>query len=120
MKTHVTIGKKTIDSAIYILGVNPFFQTASDLIYYHHERFDGKGYPLGLKGENIPIAGRIVALSDTYDALVTERVYKKAWPHEMAKDYIINQKNKHFDPDVVNIFINKEEDFKSILTEYKD
>ncbi len=120
MKTHVSIGKKTIDGAIKILGDNLFFKIASDIIYSHHERYDGKGYPLGLKNDEIPIAGRIVGLCDAYDALISDRVYKKAWAHKKAKEYIISQKGKHFDPDIVDIFINKEKQFINIYNKYSD
>ncbi len=120
MRTHVSIGKKTIDFAIDILGESLFFKTASDIIYYHHERYDGKGYPLGLKKDEIPISGRIVALCDAYDALISDRVYKKAWAHSKAKEYIINQRAKHFDPDVVDVFLDNEKEFIKIYNKYAD
>lgn len=120
MKTHVSIGKKTIDNAIKILGDSLFFKTASDIIYFHHERYDGKGYPLGLKNDQIPISGRIVGLCDAYDALISDRVYKKAWNHQKAKEHIVEERGKHFDPDIVDIFINKEKQFIDIYKKYSD
>jgi len=71
----------------------------------HHEKWDGSGYPHGLSGEEIPVSGRLMALADVYDALISERVYKKAFSHEKARDIIVEGKGVHFDPDVVSVEI---------------
>jgi HD-GYP domain-containing protein (c-di-GMP phosphodiesterase class II) len=76
-----------------------------DIPYCHHERWDGTGYPRGLKGEQIPLAARIFAVVDVFDALTSERSYRKAWPRRKAIDYIRRQSGKHFDPQVVTVFL---------------
>jgi HD-GYP domain-containing protein (c-di-GMP phosphodiesterase class II) len=75
-----------------------------DIPSFHHERWDGKGYPTGLMGQEIPIAARIFAVVDVWDALTSNRPYRKAWPHKKALAYIINNSESHFDPQVVKIF----------------
>ena len=74
-------------------------------IYHHHERWDGTGYPDGLKGEAIPLAARIIAVADVWDALRSDRPYRKAWPEEKAWEHIREQAGKHFDPQVVEVFL---------------
>jgi putative two-component system response regulator len=81
---------------------------------YHHERWDGSGYPFGLGGANIPLAARIVALADVYDALTSKRCYKSAWSHNEARAYIVEQIGRHFDPDLVEAFLTRELDFVRI------
>ena len=76
-----------------------------DIPYSHHEKWDGTGYPNGLKGQNIPIQARIFAVVDVYDALTSDRPYRKAWSEKDALDYITEQSGKHFDPEVVEIFL---------------
>ncbi len=85
-----------------------------DIAYYHHERWDGTGYPSGLSGKEIPLAARIVAIADVYDALTTERRYKRAYTHEEASSLIIENKGHQFDPDLVDAFIEVEEEFRKI------
>jgi len=114
IKTHPKIGYDALKAASSELGDNSFFDIACDIALYHHEKWNGTGYPSQLKGENIPIAARIMALSDVYDALTSERVYKKAFSHEKAVDIIISEKGEHFDPDVVDAFIEVENLFKKI------
>jgi putative two-component system response regulator len=77
---------------------------AKDIVYTHHERWDGSGYPQGLRGTNIPIAGRVVALVDVYDAVVTDRPYRKAMSHDEVVVLIVSGSGTHFDPDVVAAF----------------
>jgi putative two-component system response regulator len=77
---------------------------AKDIVYTHHERWDGSGYPRGLKGEAIPIAGRIIAVVDVYDAMVASRTYRESLPHDQAVSLIKAQRGSHFDPDVVDAF----------------
>ncbi len=98
MKTHTTIGAKILaNSRSAILKV------AEQIALSHHEKWNGKGYPQGLVGENIPLDGRIVALADVFDALTTKRPYKDPFPVEKAIDIIKKERGEHFDPNVVNI-----------------
>jgi len=100
MQTHAAIGGKLLegdDSAL--------MQMAREIALSHHEKWDGSGYPNGLKGDAIPMAGRIAALADVFDALTSVRPYKKAWPLEAAVEYIKEQSGKHFDPDLVAVFL---------------
>lgn len=87
------------------LGEISFLRPALDIPLYHHEKWDGTGYPKGLKGEQIPLAARIFAIVDVYDALTTERPYRPAWPKEKALAYIQEQSGKHFDPNIVAAFL---------------
>jgi HD-GYP domain-containing protein (c-di-GMP phosphodiesterase class II) len=105
MKTHADLGRAAIATAErYIGSTNPFLSLAKEIAHCHHEKWDGTGYPQGLKGENIPLAGRIMAVADVYDALVSERVYKPAMSHDEAVDLITGESGKHFDPAVVAAF----------------
>jgi HD-GYP domain-containing protein (c-di-GMP phosphodiesterase class II) len=83
-----------------------YLQPALDIPYCHHERWDGTGYPRGLKGEEIPLSARIFAIVDVWDALTSDRPYRKAWSKMEALDHIQSQSGKHFDPKVVNHFLN--------------
>jgi putative two-component system response regulator len=78
---------------------------ARNIALTHHEKWDGSGYPKGLKGEDIPLEGRITAIADVFDALTSVRPYKKAWSEEEALDFLVQQKGKHFDPALVDLFI---------------
>ena len=90
------------------------------MIYTHHEKWDGSGYPQGLKGEDIPVSGRLMALADVYDALTSGRVYKKAYSHEKAVQMIMEGKGTHFDPDVVDAFLQVKATFERIASEFID
>jgi HD-GYP domain-containing protein (c-di-GMP phosphodiesterase class II) len=87
---------------------------------YHHEKWDGTGYPAGLFGNGIPVAARIMALADVYDALTTHRVYKKAFNHEKAKQIIMEGRARHFDPDLVDTFLALEEQFIQLKKSLND
>ncbi|BCM90742.1 cyclic di-GMP phosphodiesterase response regulator RpfG [Abditibacteriota bacterium] len=100
IKTHCEIGARLLSN-----GRSDFLHTACTIALCHHERFDGTGYPRGLKGESIPIEGRILAVADVYDALTNERPYKKAWPVEEARAEIERQSGKQFDANVVRAFL---------------
>ena len=93
---------------------------AKEIALTHHEKWDGKGYPEGLKGEGIPIAGRIAALADVFDALTSERPYKKAWSNDDAAEEIYRCKGKHFDPDLVDNFQKIFDEIISIRDQYKE
>jgi response regulator RpfG family c-di-GMP phosphodiesterase len=97
-----------------------FLPIGIQIAYYHHERWDGRGYPKGLAGEKIPLAARIVALVDVYDALTSKRIYKQAYSHARAVDIILSEKGRHFDPDVVGAFLKHEQQFDSIRKEMHD
>jgi len=120
MKRHPYYGKKALHTAGITLGKNSFLKFAEEISYTHHEKWDGSGYPRMLKGEDIPVSGRIMALADVYDALVTKRVYKEAFSHEEAKDIILKGKGTHFDPRVVDAFLSQEQDFIRIGKEFSD
>jgi len=92
MKTHTVVGRNVIRSSIHKLGDKYFLTLAAEIAYTHHEKWDGSGYPQGLKGEAIPISGRLMALADVYDALTSKRVYKESLPHEVAFDYILKNR----------------------------
>ena len=91
-----------------------FLEIARNIAFWHHERFDGSGYPHGLAGEDIPLCARIVALADVYDALTSKRPYKKAYPHEAAREIILEKRNRHFDPDIVDAFTESDGQFSEI------
>lgn len=114
MKTHTVIGAETLEEAVrYTVGAS-FLKMAADIARHHHERFDGSGYPNGLKGGEIPLSARIVAVADVYDALTSERVYKKAISPVEARQYILEQAGKHFDPAVVTAFMARFDEFAKV------
>jgi putative two-component system response regulator len=98
MKEHTIIGEK-------ILGNKPFYQTAREIARSHHEKWDGSGYPDGLRGEAIPLAARTVAVADVFDSLTHERPYKKAWPVEEALAEMRGLSGRHFDPEILEVFL---------------
>jgi len=120
MKTHTTIAAQTLDAALAKFPGVSFLKMARDIAETHHEKFDGSGYPNGLKGEGIPLCGRIIALADVYDALISKRVYKQAFTHDSAKSVIVEGSGKHFDPDVVECFIAREDQFLNIRKRFSE
>ena len=90
---------------------------AKEIVYTHHERWDGTGYPEGLRGSEIPVAGRLMAIVDVYDAAVTRNVYRPSMSHDKAVDFIVAGKGTHFDPAVVDAFIRVAPGFKNISHE---
>ncbi len=118
IKTHSIQGEKILDKIhknnIYHRHHDEYIILAKEISRSHHEWWDGSGYPDGLKGEEIPVSARIVALADVYDALVHERLYKSAWSHEKAVEYILNGAGTQFDPNVVEQFKKCEPYFKEI------
>jgi PAS domain S-box-containing protein len=111
MKNHTLIGGDTISEAEQKVKNRSYLNLGKEVAYYHHEKWNGKGYPRGLKGENIPLSARIVAIADVYDALTSKRPYKEAFSHEKASEIIRKSARTHFDPTVVNAFISCEEEF---------
>ena len=95
-------------------------KTAYEAAMHHHERYDGNGYPLGLRGEEIPIVARIVALADMYDAMTSERCYKQAFSHEQARETIIMERGGQFDPNVVDSFLEHEDAWLTVRNKFKD
>ena len=93
---------------------------ATEIAYNHHERWDGLGYPQGLKGSGIPMSGRLMAVADVYDALISRRIYKPPFSHAKACEVILAGKGSHFDPAMVDGFVECEEPFKQIAVEYAD
>jgi response regulator RpfG family c-di-GMP phosphodiesterase len=107
MQRHATIGADILLALSEELGRDPWIDTSIQIALGHHERWDGCGYPFGLSGEGINLPARIVAVADVYDALTSERVYKKAMSHEDAVDIIKQESGKHFDPAVVEAFLTR-------------
>lgn len=120
MKNHTTYGGEALMVGIKELGEESFLTLAKEIALTHHEKWDGCGYPRGLSKQDIPISGRLMALSDVYDALISKRVYKEAFTHEEARFIILEGRGTHFDPDVVDAFIKREANFIEIMKEFKD
>lgn len=120
MRTHADIGAQTLDGVIRQFGDTGFLQMGRDIALHHHEKWDGSGYPRGLVGAKIPLSARILALADVYDALTTNRPYKRAWSHPAALDWIRARSGTHFDPDVVNAFLARREEFDSVRQRLAD
>jgi putative two-component system response regulator len=114
MKQHTVIGGKTLDAALRVRPEVEFLAMGREIAWTHHEWFDGSGYPAGLRGEQIPLSGRIVALADVYDALTTKRVYKPAFSHDDARSMILERTGTQFDPEVVAAFLANESRFLEI------
>jgi len=120
MKTHTTIGYRVLSAAMEGTGPVPLLQHCIDIAYCHHERFDGRGYPRGLAGDQIPLSARIIALVDAYDAITSRRCYKDALPHEEAVHRIERDAGKHFDPDIVAAFLECEPQFRQVAHRFAD
>jgi adenylate cyclase len=120
MKKHAVIGRNAISATERKLGNKSFLRFAHDIAYTHHEKWNGTGYPQGLRGEEIPLCGRLMALADTYDALISQRVYKPPLTHEEAIRIIVKDKGTHFDPDIVDAFLTVSEEFRNIAREHAD
>ncbi len=121
MKTHTTLGYDAITHAEKLLGSQvDFLDMAKEIALSHQEKWDGSGYPQGLAGDDIPVSARLMALADVYDALISRRVYKEGMPHEQAVGIIEAGRGSHFDPDIVDAFIEIQEDFRAIAARYAD
>lgn len=118
MKSHAALGERILTLSDHDSD-DAMIQMAAAMAGSHHERWDGTGYPRGLKGTSIPLAARIMSLADVYDALTTSRIYKKAWPHEDAVTEIGRQKGKAFDPTVVEAFMRVKDDFHDVAEQMK-
>ena len=104
IKTHTLIGERELKNAMEKTSAKDFLSHAALIAVSHHERWDGLGYPYGLKGTEVPLIGRLMAIADVYDALVSERPYKKAFSHATAVEIIIGESGKHFDPVLIDVF----------------
>jgi len=111
IKNHCAEGEKIIDDIIGKAEEDKFLIHAKKFAGTHHEKWDGTGYPRGLKGEEIPLEGRLMAIADVYDALVSQRPYKEPFTHEQVIEIIKNDSGKHFDPKIVEVFLNVADDF---------
>ena len=133
IKTHTSIGgeafQRVINQSLKIDSGQTnsekessleYLEEAGNIAKHHHERWDGTGYPDGLAGEEIPLSARLMAFADVFDALTTERPYKNAWTMEETMEYMLEQKGKHFDPDVVEAFIKQKANFEKILYTLSD
>ncbi len=121
MKTHTTLGRDAIIHAEKQLGMQvEFLKIAKEIAYYHQEKWDGSGYPTGISGDDIPISARLMALADVYDALISRRVYKEGMPHEKAVSIIVEGRGVHFDPDIVDAFLESQDEFCAIATSFVD
>jgi len=121
MKSHASIGETVLSSAdVKSDSDQGVVQKAIQIAGGHHEKWDGTGYPRGLKGKDIPLSARIMALADVYDALVSERVYKSGWSHEDAVKEIASKSGLHFDPLVVDALMEEQTNFQEIAQKYRD
>ncbi len=114
MKSHCAIGAEIIGKA-----ESEIMRASKIVAYQHHEKWNGEGYPEGLAGEDIHIYGRIAAVADVFDALISERPYKRAWPVDEAVEYIVGESRKHFDPDVVIAFMKALPEIKKVVEQYR-
>lgn len=121
MKKHAQYGSESIESAENKVNASQSFLTfAKEIAHYHHEKWDGSGYPKGLQGVDIPTSARLMAVADVYDALISKRCYKPAFTHETAVDLIIKGSGNHFDPEIVDAFCKIAEEFRQISINYAD
>jgi len=120
MKTHSELGAKAIELAENDINQPlEFLSLAKEIAHWHHEKWDGSGYPDGLSGEGIPVSARLMALADVFDALTSERVYKAAIPFDQAKEIILDCSGTHFDPNIVDAFIQSYDQIIKIAKQYQ-
>ena len=120
MKMHTVYGRDTLASAEKMLGSNSFLRYAREIAYTHHEKWDGSGYPEQISGDRIPLSGRLMALADVYDALISRRVYKPPFGHQKAVSMIVNGRGAHFDPRLIDAFLEIQDEFRRIALEFAD
>lgn len=123
MKTHTDLGKETIiraEKAMENSRISEFLRLARHIAHTHHEKWDGSGYPQGLCGDDIPFAGRIMAVADVYDALISKRIYKPPFSHVKARDILCKDSGTHFDPRIIDAFMAQGEEFRLIALEFAD
>jgi putative two-component system response regulator len=121
MKTHTTIGRDAIRSSENFIGSNAsFLRIGREIAYGHHEKWNGTGYPEGLSGDKISIPARLMAVADVYDVLISRRIYKSPYPHEESVSIIKEASGTHFDPDIVDAFVDLSDQFQQIAQKYSD
>jgi putative two-component system response regulator len=121
MKSHTTLGRDAIVRAEEQLNLKvDFLNCAKEIAYYHQEKWDGSGYPTGIKGDAIPISARLMAVADVYDALISRRVYKDGMSHEKAVSIIVEGRGSHFDSSIVDAFLELQDEFRAIALRYAD
>ncbi len=118
MKTHTTAGKEIMEKVIDRVQGENYLKEARNMAAYHHEKWDGSGYPEGLYGEVIPLSARVMAVADVFDALSSKRVYKDAMPFEKAMSIIEEGSGTHFDPKCVEVFLESQKEVKTVLKKY--
>jgi HD-GYP domain-containing protein (c-di-GMP phosphodiesterase class II) len=120
MQTHAAYGKEIIDEVIRLVPESDYLHEAKNLAYYHHEKWNGKGYPEGIAGENIPLSARIMAVADVFDALVSKRSYKEPFSFQQAREIIREGAGSHFDPLVADAFLSAEEETRQVAESFGD
>ena len=121
MKTHTTLGRDALERAEQELGMSvDFLSIAKEIAHSHQEKYDGSGYPQGLAGDAIPLAARLMAVADVYDALISRRVYKEPFSHEKSVVFMQQGRGTHFDPDVLDAFLALQSEFQQIAARYVD
>ncbi len=120
MKLHSKFGRDAIAAVEKNFDENSFLRFARKIAYSHHEKWNGSGYPEGLKGDDIPISGRLMAIADVYDALISKRVYKPPFPHKKAVQIIFEDRGEHFDPDIVDVFMEIKDEFRKTALKFAD
>jgi len=120
MKTHSLLGRNVIKNTLTFYDKNDFLKVAYNIAFYHHEKWDGTGYPNGLKGDEIPIEAQFMTLADVYDALISKRRYKKAFSFEEAESIILESEGRTYSPEIIKAFIELKEEFKKIALKYQD
>ncbi|NMG74545.1 response regulator [Aromatoleum diolicum] len=121
MKAHTTLGRDAILHAERKLGMDvDFLRLAKEIAYCHQEKWNGSGYPEGIAGDAIPISARLMAVADVYDALISRRVYKEGMSHEAAAEIIRDGRGSHFDPDIVDAFVELQDEFRAIAARFND
>ena len=121
MRTHTTLGHAAIERAEKTLGrASPLLAMVKDVVLCHQEKWDGSGYPRAIAGTDIPVSARIIAIADVYDALITSKVYKDGVPHDKAVQIIFSERGAHFDPDMVDAFVEIQDAFAEIAQRFAD
>jgi putative two-component system response regulator len=115
MKTHAVIGAENMQTVFNRYADNPFIGMGIEIALYHHERWDGGGYPDGLVGKNIPLSARIMAVADCYDAIRSNRCYRQGLEHDKVKNILLEESGSHFDPEVIKAFLMLEDRFNHII-----
>jgi putative two-component system response regulator len=120
MKSHTTIGYETLHSAYQKNPKAVYLRMSAEIARFHHERWDGTGYPDGLRQEQIPVSARILAVADVYDALISKRVYKSAFTHEATRAIILEGRGSHFDPRIVDAFLETEDKILDVARKFEE